>query len=85
MMALLSLAFQDIWKPAAIVGGILIVVGGIYLKGHSDGSASADQAAKTAVFNQIKERNITDEKVKGMSDPDLCRALGGVWHDDGCQ
>ena len=73
------------WMPLAVISGILLGVGAIYMKGRSDGFASAEHEAKTAVVNQIKERNDTDAKVKNMSRPNVCRAIGGVWRDDGCQ
>lgn len=73
------------WMSLALVGGILFGVGTIYMKGRADGSASAEHDAKTAVVNQIKERNDTDATVKSMSRPDVCRAIGGMWRDDGCK
>ena len=85
MIAVVGAFFSKNWMSLALVGGILLGVGAIYVKGRSDGSASAEHEAKTAVVNQITERNDTDAKVKNMSRPDICRAIGGVWRDDGCQ
>ena len=85
MIAVISAFLGKNWISLALVGGILLGVGAMYMKGRSDGSASAEHEAKTAVVNQIKERNDTDAKVKNMSRPDVCRAIGGVWRDDGCQ
>lgn len=85
MIAAIGAFLVKNWISLALVGGILLGVGGIYMKGRSDGSASAEHEAKTAVVNQITERNNTDAKVKNMSRPDVCRAIGGVWRDDGCQ
>lgn len=85
MIGLIGAFLSKNWISLALVGGILLGVGAIYMKGRSDGSASAEHEAKTAVVNQIRERNDTDAKVNTMSRPDICRAIGGVWRDDGCQ
>ncbi len=85
MIVLLATFFRTNWVPLAVVGGILLGVASVYVKGHRDGSAAAEAAAKTAVVNQLKERNATDAKVEGMPPADLCRAIGGVWSDNRCQ
>ncbi len=85
MSAALLLFLRSNWLTLAIVAFLIIWMSALYLKGRHDGSVAADAAAKTAVVNQLKERNATDAKVEGMSPPELCRAIGGVWRDDGCQ
>ena len=85
MIGVLGVFFSKNWISLAVVGGILLGVTAIYMIGRSDGSASAEHEAKTAIVNQIEERSETDAKVKTMSRPDVCRAIGGVWRDDGCQ
>ncbi len=76
------------WK--LIAAGVLAVavataIVGIYLKGRGDGRALAEADAKTAVIRQLKERNVTDEKVDRLSAADLCRDLGGVFRDGRCE
>jgi len=45
----------------------------------------AEAAAKDAIFDQLKERGLTDAAVENMSDGELCRAIGGVLIDGDCQ
>lgn len=76
------------WKwpiIAALVAAVALTIGGAYLKGRADGYALAEADAKTAVIRQLKERNVTDEKVDRLSAADLCRELGGVFHDERCE
>ncbi len=84
MSAALLLFLRSNWLTLAIVAFLIIWMSALYLKGRHDGSA-ADAAVKTTVVNQFKERNATDAKVEGMSPSELCRAIGGVWRDNGCQ
>lgn len=84
--ALLSAVLAN-WKLAlagAIVGGVALSIGSAYVKGRGDGRAAGEADAKTAVIRQLKERNITDEKVFRLPAADLCRELGGVWRDGLC-
>ena len=85
MSALLLLFLRKNWMPIALAGGILLGVGAIYLKGRSDESATADAKSTKATVKQLKERNVTDAKVEAMSDPELCRAINGVWRDNRCR
>ncbi|MQB43396.1 hypothetical protein [Rhizobium sp. ICMP 5592] len=85
MGAVIGLFLKDNWIPILIVLAIIAAIGGVYLKGHADGKANGEAEKTQAVFNQLKERNITDEKVQSMSDPELCRAVFGVWRDNRCQ
>ena len=49
------------------------------------------QAERTAILNRsveiLRERNATDDEIRNMGDPELCRALGGQWvsGDSTCQ
>jgi ribulose 1,5-bisphosphate carboxylase large subunit-like protein len=83
--ALVWLFLKNNWLSLVIVAVVIAIVGVVYIKGHSDGTAAGAAAQTKAIFNQLKERNITDEKVQSMSDPELCRAIGGVWSDNRCQ
>jgi ribulose 1,5-bisphosphate carboxylase large subunit-like protein len=85
MTALIWLFLKNNWLSLLVVAAVLAIVGVVYIKGHSDGTAAGAAAQTKAIINQLKERNITDEKVQSMSDPELCRAIGGVWSDDRCQ
>ncbi len=85
MGALAWLFLKNNWIPIVIVLAIMAAIGGVYLKGVSVGKAEGQAEQTQAIFNQLKERNITDEKVQSMSDPELCRALGGELHDNRCQ
>lgn len=72
------------WVPIAAAIGIAALGTAIYVKGHSDGTAAGEDAQRKAIFEQLKQRNVTDEKVQQMSDPELCRAIGGVLTDNEC-
>ena len=85
MSAVLLLFLRKNWMPIALASGTLLGVGAIYLKGRSDASATADAKSTTAIIKRLKERNATDAKVETMSDPKLCRAIGGVWRDNRCE
>jgi hypothetical protein len=84
MTALLALVWQKNWGTILIVIGVLIVVSAIYLKGRSDEAGIKEEAARTAVFDQIKERYGTDGQVQRMSDAELCRSIGGKLQDGRC-
>jgi predicted negative regulator of RcsB-dependent stress response len=84
MGALVWLFLKNNWIPIVIVLAVLVLAGWLYLTGRADGRAIGQAEQTQAIFNQLKERNITDEKVQGMSDPELCRAINGVWRDEGC-
>jgi type II secretory pathway pseudopilin PulG len=84
MTAILALFWQKNWGSILIVIGVLAVVSAIYLKGRSDEASKKDEAARTAVFDQIKERYQTDGQVQRMSDADLCRSIGGKLQDGRC-
>jgi hypothetical protein len=84
MGALIWLFLKKNWLPIVIVLAIMTAIGGVYLKGVAVGKAEGQAEQTQAIFNQLKERNITDEKVQSMPDPELCRAINGVWSDGGC-
>lgn len=71
------------WGSIAIVIGVIVLASGIYLKGRSDEAGNAQQEFRDAIFDQLKERNVTDEAIGNMPDPDLCRAIGGQLRPDG--
>jgi hypothetical protein len=73
------------WK--LIVVGIVVLGftnGTTYFKGRADGSAIEQANARRLVIEQLTERNRINETVQGMSAADLCRELGGVYVDGGC-
>jgi hypothetical protein len=85
-MGALALAFlKKNWLPIAICLAIAAAAGGLYLKGRADGRAIAGAESKQATFDQLKERSATDEKVRNMSDADLCGAIGGELRDGRCE
>ncbi|WP_421867403.1 hypothetical protein [Pararhizobium sp.] len=71
------------WGSLAIVAGIIALTSAVYLKGRSDEASNAQQKFRDAIFDQLKERNVTDEDISNMPDPDLCRAIGGQLRPDG--
>ena len=71
------------WGSIAIVLGVIALTSGIYFKGRSDEAGNAQQEFRDAIFDQLKERNVTDEALSNMSDLDLCRAIGGQLRPDG--
>ena len=84
MIGMLGAFLNKNWISLALAGGIIAGVSAIYFKGRHDQSAMDEGASKTAVVDQFTERNDTDAKVKNMSRPERCRAIGGLWRDDGC-
>jgi hypothetical protein len=85
MTALVWLFLKKNWLPIAIGLAVLVAAGGLYFKGRADGRAIEAAETKQATFDQLKERNDTDAKVQKMSDPDLCRAIGGELRGDRCE
>lgn len=70
---------------AGAILGAALIAGPVYLYGvHAGKTAAATEALKKSV-EILRERNLTDEMVSGMSDDDLCRALGGVLNDGRCE
>lgn len=45
----------------------------------------AEADAKDAIFDQLKERGLTDASVKTMSPAELCGAIGGLLVNGDCQ
>lgn len=84
MIAVLSLFWSKNWGSILVIAGILVVASAVYIKGRSDASSEAEEAARTAVFDQIKERYQTDGQVQRMSDAELCRSIGGKLQDGRC-
>jgi len=84
LAAIFATVWQKHWGSILIVAGVIAVASVIYLKGRSDASAEAEEAARTAVFDQIKERYQTDDQVQRMSDAELCRSIGGKLQDGRC-
>ena len=68
----------------AILGAALFAAPA-YLYGVKAGKTAAATAALEKTVEILRERKLTDEMVSGMSDDDLCRALGGVLNDGRCE
>lgn len=68
----------------AVVGAILLV-GVAFVVGYTKGGAAERQAALERTVDVLRDRKITDEKVRNLNDDGLCRALGGVPVDGACQ
>ena len=69
---------------AGAVAGALLAAGPIYLIGKHDGRQAERAQILTRSVEILRERNATDDQIKGMDDAALCRALGGQWvQDDG--
>lgn len=73
------------WKAFAIIGAVVVIVGGVYLKGRSDASEAAKSAARKQLVEQITERNEINEAVSNLSAADLCVKLGGVYAEGECK
>lgn len=54
---------------------------------YQSGRQVEREALLTRSVEILRERNATDDEIRNMGDPELCRALGGQWvSDDGsCQ
>lgn len=84
MTALIWIFLKDNWAPITIVVAVFALLGGVYVKGHSDGTAEGKAAQMQATYEQLKQRGVTNEAVKNMSDDARCRAIGGVFADGQC-
>lgn len=82
MMALLLSPVGRLLAGAA-VGAAMIA--GIYLYAYQRGASSERAAALQRSVELLRERTKTDDRIKGMDDAALCRALGGVPVDGGCE
>lgn len=73
------------WLKVGVLG--VAAVGCAYWAGEWNGARLERQAAETRAlqktFDQLKERSETNEKVRNLSDTDLCAAIGGRLSDDG--
>ena len=70
---------------AGAVAGALLAAGPLYLIGKHDGRLAERAEILTRSVEILRERNATDDEVKGMDDAALCAALGGVFADGACQ
>lgn len=68
----------------AVVGAMLCYPVANYL-GERQGRQEAAQAALETSIDILRERKLTDDQIQGMSDADLCAALGGVFTDGRCE
>lgn len=72
---------------AAVVG--IVVALGLLTFSHRFAYQAGRQVEREAMLARsieiLRERNATDEEVKGMDDAALCGALGGVFADGTCQ
>lgn len=69
----------------AAVVAVVVALGGVYMKGRHDGDMIAQANARKQLVEQLTERNKINENVSRMSAADLCRQLGGVYVNGGCQ
>ena len=67
---------------AALVVALLLS-GGAYLKGRSDGKDIERNKSLQATINQLKERAETDAEIRDMDMSELCGLLGGSMSDNG--
>ena len=77
--------FDALKIGAGAILGAAIFAGPAYLYGVRAGKTAAATAALEKTVEILRERKLTDEMVLGMSDDDLCRALGGVLRDGRCE
>lgn len=72
----------------ALAGGLLVFAWSMLfaVPGARDDERKLAEADQTnAIFEQIKERGLTDAVVEDMSDVDLCRTIGGVFASGDCR
>lgn len=72
----------------AIVAGLLVFAWAILFAvpgARQDERKLAEADQTNAIFDQIKERGLTDAAVKNMPDAELCRTIGGVLLDGDCR
>ncbi len=70
---------------AGAVAGALLAAGPLYLIGKHDGRLAERAEILTRSVEILRERNATDDEIKGMDDAALCAALGGVFADGACE
>lgn len=70
---------------AGAVAGALLAAGPLYLIGKHDGRQAERAEILTRSVEILRERNATDDEIKGMDDAALCAALGGVFADGACE
>lgn len=84
-----ALAFlQSHWRAAAfgvLTGLVLLTLACIYIKGRNDGQASALNAAREQLVEQLNERGKIDGVVEQLDNSGLCRAFGRVWRNGQCE
>lgn len=69
-------AFARSLALAALLGFGAASLG--YLKGIADGAAEAESRAMKATIEQMRQRGMINEDVRGLPDAALCRELGGL-------
>lgn len=57
---------------------------GVHHHGYSQGRQEGREAALRQSVETLRERNLTDEKVRDMDAAGLCAALGGRMSDGQC-
>lgn len=66
-------------RSLALAGVVGLVAGSAgYVKGRADGAAVAETRAMKATIEQMRQRGMINEDVRGLPDPALCRELGGL-------
>lgn len=78
-LGLLRAIPAKVWLIIAIVA--VVLAAGVIVYKHGYQSARSDALAGSV--KALRERENTNEEVKGLSDADLCRRLGGVPDDNG--
>lgn len=84
---MLAMLLSPVGRLMAGVALGVALIAGIYLYAYQRGAAAERTAALQRSVEILRERTRTDDRIKGMDDASLCRALGGRWvQDDGtCQ
>ncbi len=72
-----------IWAVVAFAA--YLAVSAAYWVGRREGLGRAEASALQISIDTLRERKLTDEQIKGMSDADLCTALGGVLANGRCE
>lgn len=73
------------WLRIGAALAVLAALGWSHTAAYRAGAASERRAALERSVDLLRERNATDEKIRSMSDADLCHALGGRMQDGACR
>ena len=72
----------------ALAGAVVAVVG-LLAASHGLAYRSGAQAERAASLTRsievLRQRNVTDDATRALSNADLCVRLGGLWSENRCQ